>query len=304
MKLIKILDVKNKLGEGIVWHPNQQSLWWTDIHSAKLYCYFPHNDSHKVYDMPERVGCFGFIDGENALIVAFASGIAKYHIENQTLEWLARPELENKGNRFNDGRVDRNGCFWAGTMVENSTSSSAKGKLYQLTDNGDIHVHINDIGISNSLCWSPCGNTLYHADSPSNTIYQYSVKLDNAQRIYLTNKKVFARTESDIFPDGATVDKYGNLWSAQWAGSRLVKYAPTGEQLAVFDMPVSQPTCIAIGGPKGDLLCVSSAIDKLSLEALDKEPNAGNVFIYQLTENIAVPEKYVDIKNWNRALPE
>ncbi len=299
MKLIKILDVKNKLGEGIVWHPNQQSLWWTDIHSAKLYCYWLHTDSLEVYDMPERVGCFGFIEDSEELIVAFTSGIARYHLTRQTLTWLARPELENKGNRFNDGRVDRNGCFWAGTMVEETNSSSAKGKLYQLTDNGEIRVHISDIGISNSLCWSPCGNIIYHADSPTNTIYQYNIEHNGAQQIYLTDKQVFARTGSDVFPDGATIDKDGNLWSAQWAGSRLVKYSPTGEQLAIVNMPVSQPTCIAIGGPKGNLLCVSSAIDELSATALEKEPDAGNVFIYQLPEKIAIPEVYVDVTGFS-----
>ncbi len=281
-KLINTLEVKNVLGEGVQWHQGQQAVWWTDIQNSLLYCYYVKSNKIKQYPMPERVGCFAFIDNRDELIIAFASGIALYHLTTGLVKWLTRPEQYLLGNRFNDGRVDRQGNFWAGTMVEQKSQTGAVAALYRLTCSGgniDGQKILTDLTISNGLCWSPSGDVLYHADSPKRTIHRFDVNQLTGE---LTNKRFFVKTDEGCFPDGSTVDAQGYLWNAQWGGSQVVRYTPTGEVDLVIKMPVSQPTCIAFGGPELNWLIVTTAKEGLAKEQLVVEPEAGDLFIYQL----------------------
>ena len=297
MKLLTTLAVHNQLGEGVLWHPNQASLWWTDIQRATLYQYLLADKRVVTYPMPERVGCFAFTQHPDQLLVAFASGVALYHLSSSNVSWLAKLKYANQGHRLNDGRLDRQGNFWVGAMVEDADLSPEPAALYQLTNNTLQVRKKTGIHIANSLCFSPDGKTLYHSDSPTGVIYQYSLNNRDSQTRSksLTNQAIFAKTEAGIAPDGACIDKHGNLWSAQWGGSRVIQYSPRGEILQTLTLPVSQPTCVAIGGPNRDLLAITSARDELSSQQLLAQPEAGNVFIYQLDESIGLDERYADI---------
>ncbi|REL30660.1 SMP-30/gluconolactonase/LRE family protein [Thalassotalea euphylliae] len=302
MKLIKTLAVGNQLAEGVLWHPEQASLWWTDIKTSKVYEYQLRNDHLKCYSMPERVGCFAFTKQPQQLLVAFASGIALYDLASRTINWLAHLDTANQGHRLNDGRLDRSGRFWVGGMLEKNVEkehqsahkSDKNASLFQLEQKSSsfrLSPKKTGIKISNSLCFSPDGKTMYHADSPTGIIYQYQVSAD----LQLTNEQIFAKTEAGAYPDGACIDKNGNLWSAQWGGSRVVQYSPQGQVVQQLDLPVSQPTCVAIGGPNRNLLAVTSARDELTQQQLASEPEAGNIFIYQLEESIGIDEVYANV---------
>ncbi|MFD2165033.1 SMP-30/gluconolactonase/LRE family protein [Thalassotalea euphylliae] len=286
LPLIKQLSVQNELGEGIQWHALSQSLWWTDIHNSKLYSYSPSADQISVFHMPDRVGCFAFTPTKSVLIVAFAKGIARYHLETKEITWLSKPEQHNPGNRFNDGRVDRNGSFWAGTLVEDAKQSIENAKLYQLNQDLTYSPRLTNIQISNGLCFSPNGELVYHADSPTRSIYRYEITASGD----LTAKTRLAITPEGVYPDGACIDVNGNLWSAQWGGGRVVQYSSTGEILSQVDIPVAQPSCVAIGGPNMDWLCVTSAREGLSQNTLEQQKSAGDVFIYQLPAPIGLEE--------------
>ncbi|REL25637.1 SMP-30/gluconolactonase/LRE family protein [Thalassotalea euphylliae] len=298
MKLLTTLAVHNQLGEGVLWHPSQTSLWWTDIQRATLYHYQLADKSVVTYPMPERVACFAFTQHPDQLLIAFASGLALYHLSSAKINWLAKLEYANRGHRLNDGRLDRHGRFWVGAMVEDTALSPAPAALYQLTSN-TLQVRKSGIRISNSLCFSPDGNTLYHADSPTGVIYQYPLSGNDSQALsdQLSHQTTFATTQAGIAPDGACIDKHGNLWSAQWGGSRVVQYNPCGKVLQILTLPVSQPTCVAIGGPNRDLLAITSARDELSSQQLLSQPEAGNVFIYQLNESIGIDERFADLND-------
>lgn len=289
-RLIHTISNGDQLGEGIQWHTQSQSIWWTDIESACLYRYEMATKHIEKYAMPERVGCFSFIENDSRLLVGFASGFAFYDIYSNDLEWVARPELSIKGNRLNDGRTDRQGRFWAGTMVEQRNHEKQSANLYCLDDAKQCHKILTDLEISNGLCWSPNGLTMYHADSPKQTIYQYDFEpsTGNTRR-----KRVFAITSNNSFPDGACVDSQGYLWSAQWGGAKVVRYSPLGEAEFEINIPTIQPSCVAFGGKNLDLLIVTSAKQDLTTEQLIKEPQAGHVFIYQLTGVIGLEESQV-----------
>ena len=123
---IEILKVRNTLGEGILWDWRRQLLWWTDIPNRTLYRYDWNRGTTRTLETPERVGSFGFIKGSDRLIVAFASGIASYDPPLRAVDWIARPEEIAPGIRFNDGRVDRRGRFWSGTMVEGGSHADRR----------------------------------------------------------------------------------------------------------------------------------------------------------------------------------
>lgn len=266
----------NTLGEGVLWDPVGQRTWWSDIQERRLFRYDPQSRALETFDLPERLGSFGFIQGSDKIVAAFESGFAHYHPESAHLQWVSRPRHDAGNVRFNDGRIDRQGRFWAGSMVEGE--GDAKGKLYCL-DGSDLKVCLTGISISNSICFSPDGKYLYFADSPQRSILRYDI--DPASGT-IDNRQIFAETPKGAFPDGANVDAEGHLWSAHWGAGRVVRYAPDGSTSAILEIPTAQVTCVAFGGPSLDLLFVTSAREGMSAATLKSQPNAGDVFVYKV----------------------
>lgn len=274
MKLIDVLDVNNELGEGVIWDTARQKVWWTDILQKKIYRYDPLSKNLENWETPERLCCFAPVANQDLLICAFESGFAFYWPESQALKWIERLEQDNPGTRFNDGRTDRQGRLWAGTMVEDEQSAHYKGSLYCLHSDLSISKTIDDLSITNSLCWSPDSKTLYHTDTVTRTINKYPFDATNAS---LGQPEALIKTEKNCYPDGSTVDAQGYLWNAQWGGSKVVRYAPTGEPDTELVLPTSQPTCVAFGGTDLNLLFVTTAWSDMS----SADETAGSLFIYQ-----------------------
>jgi sugar lactone lactonase YvrE len=277
-QLVEVIEVRNTLGEGVLWNAQDQSVWWTDIQEKKLFRFHWETKELESYETPERLCSFGFIEGERRLIAAFESGLALYDYQEHTIKWLYRLDTGLAGIRFNDGRVDHQGRFWAGTMVEGE-SSSADARLYRVDANHQVSRQQDNITISNAICWSPDSTRFYFADSAPQTIYVYDF---DAHSGAISKRRVFAETTADSYPDGAIVDNEGYLWCAHWGGGCVVRYAPDGKQSSTLKVPASQPTCVAFGGQDMDLLFVTSAREALSDEILAREPQAGNLFVFQL----------------------
>jgi len=278
MELVDTIRVGNTLGEGIQWDVAGQAVWWTDIQARRLYRYDWQRRTLESFATPERVGSFGLIEGDERIIAAFERGIALYDLSGGAPEWLTRPEAGVPGLRFNDGRVDRQGRFWAGTMEE-TESRSGRGGLYCVDRRGRAARMEDGIRISNGCCWSPDSKRFYFADSPLCEIYVYDFDAANGT---IANRRLFARTPDGAHPDGANTDAEGFLWSAHWGAGRIVRYAPDGKLDRILDVPVTQPTCIAFGGPALDHLFVTSARDGLAAEDSARQPSAGDVFVYKM----------------------
>ncbi|MDG1709451.1 MAG: SMP-30/gluconolactonase/LRE family protein [Emcibacteraceae bacterium] len=280
IELIETVKVGNILGECVLWDPRTTTVWWTDIEASRIYQYDPVTKDVRFYVTPERLGSFGFTNDEEWLIAAFESGFAYYNPFNGLIKWIAKPQEHLSHIRFNDGRVDRQGRFWAGTMVENSDRGPEQGCLYRLDADGQATVEIQNVMISNSLCWSPDGKRMYFADSPKNRIDTYDFDTVSGGP---SNKKFFTSTDAHIHPDGSTVDADGYLWNAQWGGSRIVRYTPSGAVDYILDLPVSQPTCVTFGGPDLSNLFVTTARADLNVDQLSEQPLAGDLLIYKTT---------------------
>jgi len=278
-QLIDIVAVGNTLGESVLWNTRDQAVWWTDIQQKQLYRLPWKTRKLELYPTPERLCSFGFLAKENLILAAFESGLALYQYGRQESEWIYRLDSTVENVRFNDGRVDSQGRFWIGTMVEGE-SAQADAKLYRLSADVGVVEQEKNIKISNGICWSPDSKKFYFADSARQTIYTYDFDAETGS---ISNREVFKQAREKNFPDGAVVDSEGYLWSAQWGGSAVIRYAPDGSENFVLELPVSQPTCIAFGGEDMNLLFVTSAREGLSEEALALEPKAGHLFVFKLS---------------------
>ena len=276
-RLIEELTLSNVLGEGVIWDAAEQVVWWTDIQSRALFQYRLDSGQLKDWSLPERLCCLASVKDSTRLIAAFESGFAFFEPATGSVEWLMRLD-QGPGLRLNDGRADRQGRFWAGSMHEGDSNSAARGTLYCLDRDLSVRTTLSGLRISNSLCWSPDAHVMYHADTPNGRIDRYDF---DAATGTPTGRSTFARTAANHGPDGSTVDADGCVWNAQWGGSKIVRYTPEGEIDFELPLPVSQPTCVAFGGPNLDLLFVTSANDGLSADARRREPRAGNLFVFQ-----------------------
>jgi L-arabinonolactonase len=292
IRLLKIVRVANVLGECILWNDLEDAFLWTDIQDRKLYRYHPASDDLTWWDTPERLCSFGLVHGgaEDPLIAAFESGIGMYRYRSGEVEWLARPEEAVSGTRFNDGRVDRQGRFWTGTMIEGDRAVDARGEevtaaLYRL-DRDECSRMRDGLRITNSLCWSLDSTRQYLADSPTRVIHRYDFHPATGT---LLDRRVFARVESPGEPDGSCIDAEDHLWNAHWGSAQIVRYRPDGSVSLVLPLPVSQPTCICFGGRELNLLAVTSARDQLDESTVAGQPLAGAMFLFE-TEYRGVPE--------------
>ncbi len=273
-----IIEAGNLLGECALWDCAAQALWWTDIEASRLHRYDWATRACEVFDTPERLGSFALTTQPGVLIAAFETGVAAYVPHTQSIRWLARPLQRGSGIRFNDGRTDRSGRFWVGTMGERSLTGAA-GTLYSFDVKQGFRSHVHDIGIVNGICFSADAQRCYWADSACATIYCCNFDFVSGT---MAPSRVFATVAGGAAPDGANVDSSSRVWSAEWGGSRVVCYSQEGLIVRQISLPVSQPTCIAFGGPDMNLLFVTSARAELSPAELERQPLAGNVLVYEV----------------------
>lgn len=287
--LVEVIEIGNLLGEGIQWNAEDGCAWWTDIQASRLYRWSYAAGSVRTYDMPERVGSFAFTDHPDELIVAFATGIAFYHVETRAVRWVGRPESPFRGRRFNDGRADRQGRFWAGTMVEGGEAQADSASLFCVDGAGMMFRQVDGLGIANGLCFSPDSRFCYLADSARNQIYRYGFDADSGA---LAEKSLFAESVAGGSPDGAAVDVDGCIWSAQWGTGEVIRYTPSGAVDCRLQTPARQPSCVAFGGRNLDLLFVTSARDGLTAQELAQDSAAGHVFIFRTGHTGLLESRY------------
>lgn len=279
-ELAHVIETGNLLGEGIQWHPKSRSVWWTDISDDTLYRFHWPSRELSSRALPESLCSFAFTGDGDTMLAAFAGGFAHYSPADGVLSRLSGPAFDTGKLRFNDGRADRQGRFWSGTMVKSlAKHPEATASLYCVDLDGSPALRETGVVISNGICWSPDSTRFYYADSARGVIYQYAFHAKSGR---ISDRRVFARTAAGAAPDGANVDAAGFLWSALWGAGRVQRFSPEGEPDFHIALPVSQPTCIAFGGDALDLLFVTTAREGLDPAELARQPQAGHVFVYRL----------------------
>lgn len=221
--------------------------------------------------MPDLVGSIALMS-RGRLLVALRDKIVAFDPQTQTFEAVAAIESGNSDMRCNDGRCDRQGRFWFGTM--NNITRGPEGSLNVLDRKHLCAEKLSGIQIPNGLAWSPDGRTMYFADSLTYTIYRYAF---DPQTGAIGERRLFAQTTPPAIPDGACVDAEGYLWSAEYGGWRLTRYAPNGIIDRSIELPVANPTSCAFGGPDLDILYVTTATQQLTAQELARQPLAGTI---------------------------
>jgi sugar lactone lactonase YvrE len=261
------------LGEGPVWDPRDRLLYFVDIKNPAVHALDPRSRAQRHWPMPEPIGAVGLRAG-SGLVAALRRGLAFIELADGSVRWIAHPEPDRPGNRFNDGKVDPCGRFWAGTMDDGERDPS--GHLYRLDP--DLSVTRFEIGfiVTNGIDWSNDGRILYLVDSAGRTIHAYGFDMAAGT---LGARRLFATLAEDAgYPDGLAVDAEDHVWSAHWGGARVTRYRPDGSVECVIAMPVPLCTSCCFGGAELDTLFVTSACIGLDDAARAAAPLSGGVF--------------------------
>jgi len=260
------------LGECPLWHAAQQALYWVDIRAPAIRRLDWASQTLQSWDMPGLVGSIAFVE-DGRLLVALPDRIAVFDRHDGGLHTIALARETFDGHRFNDGRCDRQGRFWVGSM--HNITRDPVGSLYRLDPQQGLVAVLDGICIPNSLAWSPDGQVMYFADSLKHSIFTHAFDPATAT---LDPARLFARSGPPAFADGSAIDAEGYLWNAEFFGGRLVRYAPDGRIDRIVRLPVDRPTCCAFGGPELDILFVTTTSQTLSASELLAQPLAGALF--------------------------
>ncbi len=268
-----IVSSQCKLGEGPVWHPVEQVLYWLDIYQGQLHRYDSHTQDHAVVELGLVTSAMGVRPG-GGFVMATQKGFALWDPNSGNFQFLGDPDADETGStRFNDGKTDRQGRFWAGKMGPDPANS-----LFRLGADRSIQRMESSIYISNGLGWSPDNRVFYFTDSMARAIYAYDF---DADRGLIGRRRIFAQVANDPkegLPDGLAVDAEGCIWSARWGGWKVVRYSPDGSVEREIPMPVEFPTSCAFGGSGLTDLYITSAWVEVPPERRDSQPMAGDLF--------------------------
>ncbi len=272
------------LGEGPLWCPREQALYWLDIKRPAIFRFDPRAGQTGNWALPSDIGCMALRE-QGGMVVGLRTGFAFLDLESGAVTPVADPEADRPDNRFNDGKVDRQGRFWAGTL--NDAESQPLGSLYRLDPDGTVTLMQDGAVVSNGIGWSPDDRTMYFTDSVVRTIWAFDFDPGSGA---IANRRIFAEAPDGTgYPDGLTVDSEGFIWSAVWDGWRIVRYDPAGRIDREVVVPVQRPTSCMLGGPDLKTLYVTSASIHLDAGALERGPLAGGLFALEV-DTAGLPE--------------
>ena len=254
MKIKVLFNLNNALGEGPQWDVKNQRIYWIDSFDKKIYRATAEGKELKHWDLPEIVGSFCLTKTGNA-IFAGQSGLFEFNFVNKEFHYIFVPKSKKKNLRFNDGKVDRNGNFFFGSM--DTHENEGIGAVYRCDSNRYVKELATGFVVFNGPCWSPDGEIFYASDSGAGKIWRYDYCSSKGS---IKNKTLIISTEDPLNGsfDGCTVDDEGCLWSARIFGGRIDRFSPDGKLIQSIKMPIKKPTSVAFGGPNQDILYVTS----------------------------------------------
>lgn len=267
------------LGETPLWCERTRSLLWLDIDAARLQRFHPATGRHDVFTFDARhAGSLALTHDPSRVLLGL--DLALFHVDlgTGTHRLLAQVEPADRDNRLNDGRCDAKGRFWVGTM--DNQLHRPQGAFYRVEPDGTVQRLFGDVIVSNTVAMSPDQGTLYFSDTRRFVTWQFPLDLHAGT---LGKRRVFVdHTGTGSRPDGACVDAQGFVWNAIFGGARVVRFSPDGEVDRVIDLPVTNPTCVCLGGPQLTTLYITTARKFLGREQLRGEPLAGSVLAVEV----------------------
>jgi len=273
----KIGSRRAMLGEGPLWDPVSASLYWLDSMRGLIVRNGADGIEREWRIAGALIGSMTVRKAGGA-VVALDDGFYAFDFETGDLQPIALPERGNTSVRFNDGKVDRQGRFLAGTSVRAGVQE-ARAKLYRLGTDLQADEVESDLHISNGPCFSPDGGRFYFGDSLRRRVWAYEYDRDSGtphdRRLF------FDAALHGALNDGATVDAEGCLWVALVTVGRVLRITPQGRIDRTLEMPVPHPTSVMFGGPGLDTLFVTSLRETPSGRLKATDPLSGSLFAVQ-----------------------
>jgi sugar lactone lactonase YvrE len=271
-KIECVVRSADQLGETPLWDERERKLWWLDVEQPKLQSFDPATGAHAVHPIPTTfLGSQALCD-DGSQLLALDLQLHSRRAGVVATTPFARIE-HDLDNRLNDGRVDARGRFWIGTM--DNQLHRPNGALYRVDPDGSFEKIFGGVVVSNGIAFSPDNKVCYFTDTRRYTTWRFRFDLEEG-RIF--DRQVFADYSSTgERPDGACVDVDGGIWTAFFAGGRVVRYRPDGAIDVVVPVPVTNPTCVCFGGADLRTLYITTASKFLTREQRSREPLAGSV---------------------------
>lgn len=278
-------EARALLGEGPCWSPRDGLLYWVDILTPSIHSF----DVQTGIDSEHKLGAMVSVaipKSTGGLLVATPGGLMTFDSDSKRLSLLCHPESERAGNRYNDGKCDRMGRLWIGTLDMGAAAN--RGNLFRVESDGSWKKMDSGFTVANGLGWSPDNKRMYFADSARRIVYVYDFDLRAGT---IANRRPFVTFDAaDGTPDGLTVDQDGCVWVAVWDAWRISRFSPEGKELLRIGMPVPRPTSCGFGGPDLDTLYVTSASVRLNEQALKSAPLSGSLFAIKVPGVRGLPE--------------
>ncbi len=268
--VVCVVDARAELGEGALWDQRQRALYWVNILAGEIHRYDPLSGVDQVLKVPGAIGSLALRE-TGGIVAAIDRSFALVDPATGRIDPIAEVEPDRPDNRMNDGKPDRQGRFWAGSM--HNPHNRRAGALYRLDADRTVTRMVEGVTVSNALAWSPDGRTMYYGDSMARTVWAWRFDPDSGT---IADRRVFLDPQAiGGNPDGATVDAEGFYWLTVPGTWRLNRYDPEGRLDRSIRLPVSNPTCCAFGGESLDTLYVTSATFMAKPEHLADQPLAG-----------------------------
>lgn len=273
-----VLEWKATVGECPTWHPLEARLYWVDIQEKKIHRFDPALGINETFELPEIVTSLA-LRASGGLVLTLEKDFAFYDPATEVLERISAVEATLPKNRFNDGKCDPRGRYWAGTMDAKEWSSPA-GHLFRLDARRHVETMASNVICSNGTGWSPDGRTMYYTESFRYAVFAYDFDLETGE---VANRRTFAALDerdrnAGGFPDGLTVDTEGFVWSNVVGLGQIRRYDPNGRLERTLLLPVPRATSCTFGGPEAKTLFVTTARETLSAADLRKAPLSGSLF--------------------------
>ncbi len=267
------LEVQAELGEGPVWDERAGELLFVDIEGFRVHGFQPDTGVHRFFDCGRSVGAV-VLREDGGLVIAARDLFLLADHDGRNLERFGSFEVGDERVRFNDGKVDPSGRFYAGTM--HWEQQDACGNLYLLEGDGSVRVAVEGVTISNGLAWTPDGRTLYYIDTPTHAVDAFDVDPETGA---VSNRRTIAEVPEGS-PDGMAIDDEGMLWVAVWGGYRVDRIDPSsGKVIGAVRIPARQVSSVCFGGPALDRLFITTAWTGLDPATIAAEPHGGDVFV-------------------------
>jgi sugar lactone lactonase YvrE len=281
-EVVVAVDCRSHVGESARWEARSGALWWVDVPMPSLlHRFYPATGRHDSWPMPEMITAVVPRRNGQGLLVASHGGVNILDLESGRLTRILTPEQDKPFNRSNDGAADPAGRFWLGTMQNNIAPdgsaiplAGSTGALWRIEADRRVTLMASEVGIANTVCWSPDGRTMYFGDTAAGWIYAYDFDVAAGT---IANRRPFARHERG-HPDGSTVDAEGYVWNCRWDGGCVIRFAPDGTVDRILELPVTRVTSCAFGGPELDTLYITTARYGLGTADLARQPHAGSLF--------------------------